>query len=303
MGSSLSFEKIMAGDEDYCSCGGRPLAYLGYGCSGEHMKALAMNVRPYFMFAAILGTELALYFTIPDTELNYVAEQLVWQGLLFMGLALLALCPFPQNVNAASFFLGMPLPIPAGRTGAGAGKGGAAAAAGETEAVEYEYYSGEYEYYDEEQEYVYEYEESNEYQYYYDDDEAGLAGGAGGAGAVGEEEYKSSTAGARVLAAPGYVLTTLSLVMGTVTGFVFMASTMEASRAGTVGALGYTGWYLGFLVVAVVAYRIRTKYHYSSIFEAVHDRYGTLASLFYSLFVAYRLHQLIWQNLGVASSG
>merc|ERR1711916_193783 len=47
---------------------------------------------------------------------------------------------------------------------------------------------------------------------------------------------------------------------------------------------------------------IRTKYNYSSIFEAVHDRYGTLASLFYSLFVAYRLHQLIWQNLGVASS-
>ncbi|KNC49432.1 uncharacterized protein AMSG_05438 [Thecamonas trahens ATCC 50062] len=90
--------------------------------------------------------------------------------------------------------------------------------------------------------------------------------------------------------------------MGTVTGYIVASSGLEASRWGAIGAMAYTGWFVGFLVVAVVVYRLRTNYGYTSIFEAVHDRYGVYACVLYALIFAYRIHQLVWQNIAAGAA-
>lgn len=87
--------------------------------------------------------------------------------------------------------------------------------------------------------------------------------------------------------------------------WIFAKSIQNSSKLGAkygiFGGVGYATWYTAFFSVAIVCYFIR-KQGYSSLPEAINDRYGPLACLSFSCAVLYRLYQEVWSNSTVVAS-
>jgi len=87
--------------------------------------------------------------------------------------------------------------------------------------------------------------------------------------------------------------------------WVFAKSVYNAStlgfKYGIVGGFGYMCYYVAFFTVAVVIYRLRIK-GYSSLPEAIMDKYGVFACMAFCAAVVYRLFNEVWSNSIVVAS-
>jgi Na+/proline symporter len=96
------------------------------------------------------------------------------------------------------------------------------------------------------------------------------------------------------------------LAGSTFISWIFAKSIQNASilgaRYGILGGFAYGTWYIAFLSVGVVCYYLRTNQGYTSLQEAIFERYGSIASISYSLAVLFRLYQEIWSNSLVVAS-
>eukprot|EP00457_Paulinella_chromatophora_P001186 gb/GEZN01001188.1/.p1 GENE.gb/GEZN01001188.1/~~gb/GEZN01001188.1/.p1 ORF type:complete len:943 (+),score=157.68 gb/GEZN01001188.1/:130-2958(+) len=89
--------------------------------------------------------------------------------------------------------------------------------------------------------------------------------------------------------------------------WLFGKTLTDACRAslqlGFLGALGYTGWCVSLVTVALFAYHLRTgPYHFESLPGALHACYGSLACLLFLAFLILRLFVDVWANVVVAAS-
>lgn len=102
---------------------------------------------------------------------------------------------------------------------------------------------------------------------------------------------------------PSYSFTFLS--SSTFISWIFAKSVYNASTLGyaygIVGGVGYAMYYTAFFSVAIVVYFMRKK-GYTSLPEAVYDRYGMLACLAFAGALVYRLYNEIWSNALVVAS-
>jgi len=87
--------------------------------------------------------------------------------------------------------------------------------------------------------------------------------------------------------------------------WIFAKSIQNSSKLGAkfgiFGGVGYAAWYTAFFSVAIVCYFIR-KQGYSSLPEAINERYGPLACFSFSCAVLFRLYQEVWSNSTVVAS-
>jgi len=66
-------------------------------------------------------------------------------------------------------------------------------------------------------------------------------------------------------------------------------------KYGLFGGLAYSTWYLSFLCVALVVYRLRKK-GYTSLTQAINHKYGPLACISFCAALLFRLYQEVWSN-------
>jgi len=98
----------------------------------------------------------------------------------------------------------------------------------------------------------------------------------------------------------------LLLAFSTFISWIFAKSIQNTSilgaEFGVIGGFGYASWYFSFFSVGTVAYFLRSKHGYTSLQEAIYERYGAFATISYSLAVLFRLYQEIWSNSLVVAS-
>jgi urea-proton symporter len=82
---------------------------------------------------------------------------------------------------------------------------------------------------------------------------------------------------------------------------IYNAATL-GGKYGAMGGLAYACYYTTFASVGLTAYRLRTRYGYGSLAEAINDNYGSGACVAYGLAVLFRLYQEIWSNSAVVAS-
>ncbi|KAK3285628.1 hypothetical protein CYMTET_6778 [Cymbomonas tetramitiformis] len=100
--------------------------------------------------------------------------------------------------------------------------------------------------------------------------------------------------------ADGFVLGSSAFI-----SWIFAKSITNASKLGAkygiTGGWAYASWYISFASAAMVIYRLRKK-GYSSLPEAIYDKYGMVATLLFACALAYRLYNEIWSNSVVVAS-
>jgi len=72
-------------------------------------------------------------------------------------------------------------------------------------------------------------------------------------------------------------------------------SSKLGAKYGIVGGLAYGAWFVGVFTTGVIVYFLR-KQGYYSLPDFLHDRYGPLATLVFTLTVLYRLFNEVWSN-------
>lgn len=58
-------------DDDMCDCdctATKPLEYLGYGCTSEHVKQFFLSPRFWFFIVAVGAAETLLFLLLDDTR-------------------------------------------------------------------------------------------------------------------------------------------------------------------------------------------------------------------------------------------
>ena len=79
-----------------------------------------------------------------------------------------------------------------------------------------------------------------------------------------------------------------------------VANVADLSYAyGVTGGVGYTIYYLSFVVAGIAIYLIRTRGGYSSLPQFLLDKYGSFCARLFLLTVAFRLFNEVWSNTKV----
>jgi len=95
------------------------------------------------------------------------------------------------------------------------------------------------------------------------------------------------------------------VAMSAAVTWVFAKSIANASDLaygyGLSGGIGYTLYYLSFVVAGVAIYAIRTRGGYRSLSHLLVDKYGVVCAKLFMLLVAFRLMNEIWSNTKVMS--
>lgn len=79
-----------------------------------------------------------------------------------------------------------------------------------------------------------------------------------------------------------------------------IANAADLSYAfGITGGLGYTLYYLSFIVAGVVIYLLRTRGHYRSLTHFLVDKYGMFCARLFLLTIGFRLFNEVWSNTKV----
>ncbi len=101
--------------------------------------------------------------------------------------------------------------------------------------------------------------------------------------------------------APGVVMVAMSAAIT----WVFAKSIANASALaygyGLAGGIGYTVYYLSFVVAGVAIWAIRRRWQFRSLSHLLVDRYGAVCARLFLLLVAFRLLNEIWSNTKVIS--
>ncbi len=101
--------------------------------------------------------------------------------------------------------------------------------------------------------------------------------------------------------APGVLMVAMSAAIT----WVFAKSIANASALaygyGLAGGIGYTVYYLSFVVAGVAIWAIRRRWHYRSLSHLLVDRYGPVCARLFLLLVAFRLLNEVWSNTKVIS--
>lgn len=99
--------------------------------------------------------------------------------------------------------------------------------------------------------------------------------------------------------APGVLMVAMSAAIT----WVFAKSIANASALaygyGVVGGIGYTVYYLSFVVAGVAIWAIRKRWGYRSLSHLMVERYGFVAARLFLLLVAFRLMNEVWSNTKV----
>ncbi len=97
----------------------------------------------------------------------------------------------------------------------------------------------------------------------------------------------------------------LMVAMSAAITWVFAKSIANASALaygyGLTGGIGYTIYYLSFIVAGVTIWAIRRRFAYRSLSHLLVDRYGTACARLFLLLVGFRLFNEIWSNTKVIS--
>ncbi len=100
---------------------------------------------------------------------------------------------------------------------------------------------------------------------------------------------------------PGVVMVAMSAAIT----WVFAKSIANASALafgyGLAGGIGYTVYYLSFIVAGVAIRAVRRRWQYRSLSHLLADRYGAVCARLFLLLVAFRLLNEIWSNTKVIS--
>ena len=106
-------------------------------------------------------------------------------------------------------------------------------------------------------------------------------------------------------AAPDLAPGVLMVAMSAAITWVFAKSIANASALafgyGLAGGIGYTVYYLSFVVAGVAIWAIRRRWHYRSLSHLLADRYGPVCARLFLLLVAFRLLNEVWSNTKVIS--
>jgi len=98
----------------------------------------------------------------------------------------------------------------------------------------------------------------------------------------------------------------LVLTSGLVISWIFAKSITNAAGLGAtfglLGGIGYSAYYLSFLVAGFVLYKLRTKGKWTSIHHYLTGRFGRTATQVFSVLIAIRLFNEIWSNTMVIGS-
>jgi Na+/proline symporter len=101
--------------------------------------------------------------------------------------------------------------------------------------------------------------------------------------------------------APGLALLAASAAVT----WVFAKSVSNAASLGAAfgvwGGIGYAGYYLSFIVVAVTAYLIRTRTGAGSLAQFLAGKYGVLCAKLFLAAIAIRLFNEVWSNTKVGA--
>lgn len=99
--------------------------------------------------------------------------------------------------------------------------------------------------------------------------------------------------------APGVLMVAMSAAIT----WVFAKSIANASALaygyGVVGGIGYTVYYLSFVVAGIAIWAIRKRWGYRSLSHLMVERYGSVAARLFLLLVAFRLMNEVWSNTKV----
>jgi len=101
--------------------------------------------------------------------------------------------------------------------------------------------------------------------------------------------------------APGVWLVAMSAAIT----WIFAKSIANASDLsyafGPIGGLGYTIYYLSFVVAGVAIYFLRTRGGYHSLPQMLGEKYGAVCATLFLLTIAFRLLNEVWSNTKVMS--
>lgn len=92
----------------------------------------------------------------------------------------------------------------------------------------------------------------------------------------------------------------LILTSGLIISWIFAKSIANAAGLGQafglLGGIGYSAYYLSFLVAGFVIYNLRVKGNWSSIHEFLTSKFGLTATRIFSVVIALRLFNEVWSN-------
>lgn len=95
------------------------------------------------------------------------------------------------------------------------------------------------------------------------------------------------------------------LVSSSVISWIFAKSIANASNMasqfGILGGIGYSLYYIGFLVAGLVIYLLRTRGGYRSLSHFLTERYGPICARIFLVAISIRLYNEVWSNTKVAS--
>jgi solute:Na+ symporter, SSS family len=99
--------------------------------------------------------------------------------------------------------------------------------------------------------------------------------------------------------------TTWMVAMSAAITWVFAKSIANASQLaqqyGLAGGIGYTLYYLSFVVAGVTIWAIRRRWIYRSLTHLLADKYGVACARLFMLLIAFRLVNEVWSNTKVIS--
>lgn len=98
---------------------------------------------------------------------------------------------------------------------------------------------------------------------------------------------------------PGIWLVALSAAITWIFAKSIANSASLANAYGVVGSLGYTIYYLSFVVAGIAIYFLRTRGGVRSLPEFLVDKYGALCAKLFLLTIAFRLFNEVWSNTKV----
>ncbi len=102
-------------------------------------------------------------------------------------------------------------------------------------------------------------------------------------------------------APPGVAMVAMSAAIT----WVFAKSIANASALafgyGLAGGIGYTIYYLSFVVAGIAIWAIRRRWHYRSLSHLLADRYGPVCARLFLILVGFRLLNEVWSNTKVIS--